>query len=124
MSQNTSPTYESTTGVYASASQVNQRYAYWRLRLTYTLIIGYAAYYTVRQNFTIIRSSEKCPFSMEAIGWAFSAFNIIYGIFKFVTGAICDRSSSRFFMPIGLACAALCSLIAGCCNSAILHSLS
>ena len=123
MSQNTSPTYESTTGVYASASQVNQRYAYWRLRLTYTLIIGYAAYYTVRQNFTIIRSSDKCPFSMEAIGWAFSAFSIIYGIFKFITGAVCDRSSSRFFMPIGLGCAALCSLIAGCCSSAVLFGL-
>lgn len=123
MSQNTSPTYESTTGVYASAAQVNQRYAYWRLRLTYTLIIGYAAYYTVRQNFTIIRSSDKCPFSMEAIGWAFSAFSIIYGIFKFITGAVCDRSSSRFFMPIGLGCAALCSLIAGCCNSAVLFGL-
>ena len=60
---------------------------------------------------------------MEAIGWAFSAFSIIYGIFKFVTGAICDRSSSRFFMPIGLGCAALCSLIAGCCNSAVLFGL-
>ncbi len=123
MSQNTVKTYESTTSAYEAPNSVSQRYDYWRLRLTYTLIIGYAAYYTVRQNFTIIRSSDKCPFSMEAIGWAFSAFSFIYGIFKFITGAVCDRSSSRFFMPIGLACAALCSLIAGCCNSAVLFGL-
>lgn len=123
MSQNTVKTYESTTNAYESTSSVKQRYSYWRLRLTYTLIIGYAAYYTVRQNFTIIRSSDKCPFSMEAIGWTFTAFSVIYGVFKFVTGAVCDRSSSRFFMPIGLACTALCSLIAGFCNSAFLFGL-
>lgn len=123
MSQNTVKTYEATANTYESTISVNQRYSYWRLRLTYALIIGYAAYYTVRQNFTIIRSSDKCPFSMEAIGWTFTAFSIIYGVFKFVTGAVCDRSSSRFFMPIGLACAALCSLIAGFCNSAFLFGL-
>ena len=123
MSQNTVKTYEATANAYESASSVKLQYNYWRLRLTYTLIVGYAAYYIVRQNFSILRASSKCPFSNEAIGWAFSAFSIVYGIFKFITGAICDRSSARFFMPIGLACAALCSLIAGFCNSAVLFAL-
>ena len=120
MSQNTVKTYANT---YESASSIKQRYDYWRLRLTYTLIVGYAAYYIVRQNFTMLKASPKCPFSTEAIGWAFSAFSVVYGIFKFVAGAMCDRSSSRFFMPIGLACAALCSLMAGFCNSALLFGL-
>lgn len=125
MSQNTLPTasYDHASTAYETKTAISLRYNYWRLRLTYTLIIGYAAYYVVRQNFTIIRTSDKCPFSMEAIGWSFSAFSIIYGIFKFVTGAVCDRSSSRFFMPIGLALAALCSFLAGCCNSAVLFGL-
>lgn len=116
-------TVETNTSAYETAKSVRLRYNYWRLRLTYTLIVGYAAYYIVRQNFTIIRTSDKCPFSMEAIGWAFSAFSIIYGIFKFITGAACDRSSSRFFMPAGLACASICSFVAGCTNSVVLFGL-
>ena len=120
MSQSTLNTDQST---YETARSIRLRYDYWRLRLTYTLIVGYAAYYIVRQNFTIIRTSDKCPFSMEAIGWAFSAFSIIYGIFKFITGAVCDRSSSRFFMPIGLMGASICSFIAGCSNSVVLFGL-
>lgn len=111
------------TTMYEAPSLISVRYNYWRFRLTYTLIVGYAAFYIVRQNFTLVKTSDKCPFSTEAIGWAFSAFSIIYGLFKFIAGAACDRSSSRFFMPIGLACAAVCSFIAGCSTSPVLFGL-
>ena len=111
------------TTMYEAPSLISVRYNYWRFRLTYTLIVGYAAFYIVRQNFTLVKTSDKCPFSTEAIGWAFSAFSIIYGLFKFIAGAACDRSSSRFFMPIGLACEAVCSFIAGCSTSPVLFGL-
>ena len=110
-------------GSFEDQSVINKRYAYWRMRLTYSLIIGYAAFYLVRQNFAIAKASDKFPFSAEAIGWGFSVFSIIYGIFKFISGAICDRSNARYFMPVGLACAALTSLIAGFSNSAFLLGL-
>ena len=100
-------------------TEINRQYRYWRFRLTYALIVGYAAYYLVRQNFTMLRTSDKCPFSMEAIGWAFSAFSVVYGVFKMVAGSICDRSDARLFMPVGLALAACCSLLAGCWESSV-----
>ncbi len=103
---------------YEVTDKVNRKYAYWRLRLTYSLIIGYAAFYCVRQNFCIAVASKKFPFDVEAIGWGFSIFAIIYGTFKFVSGAVCDRSNARYFMPIGLVGAALTSLVAGCTSSA------
>lgn len=111
------------TDAYEITDKINRKYAYWRFRLTYGLIVGYAAFYLVRQNFSIAKASDKFPFSAEAIGWGFSVFSIIYGVFKFVSGAICDRSSARYFMTIGLACAALTSLIAGFTNSAFMLGL-
>lgn len=120
MSQDITPSYETVTNVFKTKPSVSRRYAYWRFRLTYALIVGYAAFYMVRQNFVVAKASDKFPFSMEVIGWSFTAFTLIYGTFKFIAGAICDRSSARLFMPIGLALASVTSLIAGCCNSAFL----
>ncbi|MDR0392816.1 MAG: MFS transporter [Puniceicoccales bacterium] len=122
MSQGVRP-YETTENNYKTADEVSREYMYWRHRLTYGLIVGYASFYLVRQNFSMAKTSPKFPFSAEAVGWGFSVFSIIYGIFKFVSGAICDRSNARYFMPVGLACAALVSLIAGCCHSAFWFGL-
>ena len=104
---------------FSDPAEIRRQYRYWRFRLTYALIVGYAAYYLIRQNFTMLRTSDKCPFSMEAIGWAFSAFSVVYGVFKMVAGSICDRSDARLFMPVGLALAACCSLLAGCWESSV-----
>lgn len=107
----------------ATESQIQQdatkKYAYWRLRLTYTLIIGYAAFYLVRQNFNIALPAllQETGYTKQDLGWAMTAFAIVYGICKFISGAMCDRSSARYFMPIGLIGAALCSIIMGFSNS-------
>jgi sugar phosphate permease len=88
-----------------------------------SLTVGYAAFYWVRQNFSIAIASDKFPFDVETIGWGFSVFSIVYGVCKFVSGALCDRSSARYFMPIGLVGAAVTSLLAGCMPSAFLIGL-
>ena len=43
MSQDITPSYETATNVLETKSSVSRRYAYWRFRLTYALIIGYAS---------------------------------------------------------------------------------
>ena len=96
-------------------------YHYWRIRLVASLIIGYACYYVMRGNFTLLRASEQCPFSMETVGWAFSAYSVIYGFSKFIAGAACDRSSARRFMTIGLLTVSLINLSAGFCHTAWLY---
>lgn len=98
-------------------------YAYWRKRLMYSLIIGYAAFYCVRQNFSLVIADKDFPFSAESMGWGFSLFSIIYGFGKFFSGMLCDRFNVRAIMSIGLIGAAITSLIAGFTNSALFMGL-
>ena len=96
-------------------ARVDRSYRHWRIRLLYTLIIGYAAFYIVRQNMQIAVPLMLADFgcSRTNIGWIFSAFPLVYGIGKFVSGAICDRVNVRYYMSLGLLFAALCSIFIG-----------
>ncbi|MDE6431979.1 MAG: MFS transporter [Opitutales bacterium] len=98
---------------------INYQYQYWRTRILYSLILGYAAFYLVRQNFQIATPQmlAELGYSRAEIGWVFTAFALIYGIGKFVSGMICDRTNARYFMTIGLIGCAVCSLCIGLANS-------
>lgn len=98
--------------------QVDKAYAYWRMRLMYSLIVGYAAFYCVRQNFSLVVADKEFPFSAESMGWGFSLFSIIYGLGKFFSGILCDRYNVRYLMAFGLVGGALTSLFAGYIHSA------
>jgi sugar phosphate permease len=94
------------------AAQVDGEYRRWRIQILYTLIIGYAAFYLVRQNMQVAVPLMMREFgcSRTHIGFVFSAFPVVYGIGKFVSGALCDRVNVRYYMSIGLLLAALTSL--------------
>jgi phosphoglycerate transporter family protein len=98
---------------------IDEQYAYWRTRILYSLIVGYAAFYLVRQNFQVAtpKMLDELGYTRAEIGWVFSAFAIIYGVGKFVSGMICDRTNARYFMPIGLIGSAVCSLFIGFSSS-------
>ena len=108
---------------------IKKKYKYWQLRIVYTLIIGYASYYIVRQNLVVATPEMLKEFGCKKadIGWVFTAFSAIYGIGKFLSGVICDRVNIRFFMAIGLLGSAICSALMGFSSSiltfAILYSL-
>jgi phosphoglycerate transporter family protein len=109
---------------------INRQYRYWRRRLLYSLILGYATFYIVRQNFTVAAPEMLRDFgySRSEIGWVFSLFSIIYGVGKFISGVICDRTDARYFMSIGLIGSAICALCVGLSSSifvfALLYALS
>jgi phosphoglycerate transporter family protein len=105
----------------SNSLEVNKAYAYWRFRILATLIIGYASFYIVRQNFSMAvpRILEEFNYSRTKIGWIFSAFSIIYGVSKFVSGSICDRSNARYFMAAGLFAASIVNLFMGFTNSIV-----
>ncbi|MDR0715450.1 MAG: MFS transporter, partial [Puniceicoccales bacterium] len=98
---------------------VGEQYKYWRGRILYSLVIGYATFYLVRQNFQVAtpKMLDELGYTRSEIGWVFSAFAIIYGVGKFVSGMICDRTNARYFMTIGLIGSAVCSLLIGFSNS-------
>jgi phosphoglycerate transporter family protein len=98
---------------------IEQQYKYWRLRIMYSLIIGYAAFYMVRQNFQVATPQmlTELGCTKAEIGWIFTAFALIYGFGRFFAGVICDRTNARWFMPIGLIGSAFCSIFIGMANS-------
>lgn len=96
-------------------------FRYWRVRIMYSSIIGYAAFYLVRQNFAMATPglSEEFHFTTVDIGWIGFWWSVAYGIGKFVNGYVSDRSNARYFMALGLLGSALTS-----CGMASGHSFA
>jgi phosphoglycerate transporter family protein len=94
---------------------VEKRYAYWRLRILYSMIFGYAAFYLVRQNqFSLVIPflSGEYGYSKTQLGGIITIWSVVYGIGKFVNGYFSDRSNARYFMTIGLlGSAATCCIL-------------
>lgn len=104
-----------TTGIKTLSRSVTQTFgkvfyaesgsfSYWRTRMLYATIVGYAAFYLVRQNYSMAMPGimEEFGFSKVDIGWIATTFSIVYGIGKFINGYLSDRSDARYFMSIGL----------------------
>lgn len=82
---------------------VKKEYKYWRLRTFYGMYIGYAFYYFTRKSFTFaIPSMLEEGFTLSELGILSSVLSITYGISKFASGVIGDRSNPRYFMAFGL----------------------
>lgn len=94
---------------------IDQSYTYWRARILYSVIFGYAAFYLVRQNFsmTIPNLIMEFGYSKTQLGSIITIWSIIYGIGKFINGYFSDRSNARYFMTIGLLGASLTSFFMG-----------
>ncbi len=90
-------------------------FTYWRLRILYATIIGYAAFYLVRSNFSMCIPGimEEFSYTKVDLGWIASIFSVVYGIGKLINGYLSDRSDARYFMPIGLFLSAFVSLLMG-----------
>lgn len=84
--------------------EVDKEYRKLRTRTFLGIFIGYAGYYLVRKNFSIVMPAlhEQTGYDMADLGWALSAVSIAYGISKFVMGTVSDRSNARVFIPLGL----------------------
>ena len=90
-------------------------FPYWRTRTLYASIIGYAAFYLVRQNYSMAMPGimEEFGFSKIDIGWIATTFSIVYGTGKFINGYLSDRSDARYFMSTGLFLSALMCFFMG-----------
>jgi phosphoglycerate transporter family protein len=90
-------------------------YSYWRLRILYSCIIGYATFYLVRQNFSMAMPAigSEFGYNKTELGWIISSFSVIYGIGKFLNGYLSDRSNARHFITFGLLGSAAISIAMG-----------
>ena len=105
--------------------EVNKLYHYWRLRILYSMFVGYALYYFIRKSFTFAMPGliQELGFDKSELGLLGSVFSITYGISKFASGIISDQSNPRYFMAIGLMLTGLLNIFFGFSSSLILFSV-
>jgi MFS transporter, OPA family, sugar phosphate sensor protein UhpC len=86
------------------ANLVKQQYKYWRLRIFSGMYVGYVFYYFARKSFTFAMPAmvRDLGFDKSDLGIIGSILAITYGVSKFLSGIMSDRSNPRFFMAIGL----------------------
>ncbi len=105
--------------------QVNKLYNKMRIQMMYTTIIGYAAFYLVRKNFSMAMPSflSELGYTKTDLGLILALFSIIYGLGKFFNGMLADRANPRFFMALGLLGAAAMNVCFGMSSALIFFGI-
>lgn len=99
--------------------EVKVEYRYWRHRIFYSMLIGYALYYFTRRSFTFAMPGLilDLGFDKSQLGILGSVLAISYGMSKFISGILADRSNPRYFMALGLFLTGLCNIFFGLSSS-------
>ena len=86
-----------------ASNEVDPAYRKLRMQVFLGIFIGYAGYYLVRKNFSMVMPDlvEK-GFTKADLGVALSAISISYGLSKFLMATVSDRSNARIFLSLGL----------------------
>jgi OPA family sugar phosphate sensor protein UhpC-like MFS transporter len=104
---------------------VKKHYRYWRFRVFYAMYIGYIFYYFTRKSFTFAMPSlmQDLGFDKSDLGILGSVLSITYGVSKFLSGIMADRSNPRFFMSIGLILTGIFNICFGWSSSVLCFAL-
>ena len=87
-----------------SEDKIKNLYHKKRISVFISIYIGYAAYYMIRNNFTISEPYLIKYYGLDkaTIGLILSCFAISYGISKLLMGILADKANSRYYIAIGL----------------------
>jgi OPA family sugar phosphate sensor protein UhpC-like MFS transporter len=98
---------------------VKKQYRYWRWRVFIAMYLGYAFYYFSRKSFTFAMPSmmQDMGFDKGDLGIVGSALAITYGISKFLSGILTDKSNPRFLMGFGLILTGIFNIFFGLSSS-------
>ena len=105
--------------------EVKSTYTYWRFRILYSMSIGYALYYFTRKSFTFAMPGliEDLHFDKSQLGILASVLYITYGISKFASSIISDKSNPRYFMAFGLILTGIFNILFGMSSSILMFAL-
>ncbi|TPE41054.1 glycerol-3-phosphate transporter [Pontibacter mangrovi] len=88
--------------------RIDPEYKRLRLQVFLGIFIGYAGYYLVRKNFSLVMPDLiEQGYSKSDLGIALSGVSVAYGLSKFLMGNVSDRSNARIFLSLGLLLSAL-----------------
>lgn len=107
------------------SNEVSEKYSYWRIRTFYAMYAGYLFYYFTRKSFTFLTPflSMDLNLTKANIGILASVLSITYGVSRFTSGILSDRSNPRYFMAFGLILTGICNILFGFSSSMILFAI-
>ena len=110
---------ESCQPAVVDRKEVAQKYAHWRWRVFYSMYIGYALYYFTRKSFTFAMPAmvSDLGFDKSQLGLLASILSMTYGISKFASGILADKSNPRYFMAFGLMATGVFNILFGLSSS-------
>jgi OPA family sugar phosphate sensor protein UhpC-like MFS transporter len=105
--------------------RVRSEYKYWRIRILYSMFIGYAFYYFTRKSFTFAMPGliQELGFDKSQLGILASVLSITYGVSKFASGMIGDRINPRYMMAIGLMLTGVFNIFFGLSSSILFFAI-
>jgi OPA family sugar phosphate sensor protein UhpC-like MFS transporter len=106
-------------------SSLGRLYQYWRLRIFSSIYLGYAFFYLTRKsfNFAMPAMIADLGISKSELGVLGSVLYITYGMSKFLSGIMGDRSNPRYFMSIGLILTGVLNILFGLSSSIAFFAL-
>jgi len=102
-----------------SAHENPDMYPYWRFRIMYSMMMGYAGFYLARQNITIVMPimQSELGYTKTQIGLVITIAALFYGLGKAISGAFGDQSNARYFMTFGLFFSGIMNIFMGVSSS-------
>ncbi|MCS5711240.1 MFS transporter [Candidatus Berkiella aquae] len=100
-------------------AKIKADYRYWRMRICYSIFLGYAFFYFTRKSFTFAMPyiGADLGFSKSELGMLGSILYLSYGVSKFISGVMSDRSNPRYFMAVGLIITGILNILFGLSSS-------
>ena len=94
-------------------AEIRRRYPRLRLQVFIGIFLGYAGFYLIRNNISLIAPLllDEGTITTVGIGLIGNAVLLAYGFSKFFSATISDRSNARYFLPVGLALSAVANLV-------------
>jgi len=100
-------------------ARIKADYNYWRIRIFYSMYIGYAFYYLTRKSFTFAAHNLALDlgYTKADLGILASILSLTYGFSKFANGILSDKANPRYFMAVGLILTGFINLLFGASSS-------
>ncbi|WP_124054033.1 MFS transporter [Arcanobacterium ihumii] len=93
-------------------SQIASVYKKARFNAFMGIFIGYAGFYLIRNNVSLVSAMLKEHDILNTVGIGIVANAVLfsYGLSKFFMAMLSDRANARYFLPLGLALSAITNL--------------
>lgn len=107
------------------SEELKERYQYWRYRIFYSIYIGYSLFYFTRKSFIFAMPALITDLGLDKgdLGFLASLLAVAYGISKFLSGILSDKSTLRYFMGIGLILTGVFNICFGFSSSVLFFAI-